>query len=112
MAAFSHLPTLRLVSPDRANPKRGTLASTLQGLRLARGMSRAQLAQLSDVAITSLIEFEEGDSEPRWSDFVGLAKALRVPLQAFAECRPAVARSLRRDNDRQGGPRRGARTGG
>lgn len=85
--------TLRLVTPTRR-----TFGAKLRELRTLLHMPLSRLAHRSQIPIVSLMEYEEGRSEPRWSNFVALTKALGTPLHAFADCQPTVPMAQRWDD--------------
>lgn len=62
----------------RAAPPATPLARQIQGLRLERGLTQAQLAGAVGASVRSLQQWEAGDQEPRASQLAALADALGV----------------------------------
>jgi transcriptional regulator with XRE-family HTH domain len=62
-----------------------TFAEKLRELRLARSLSRQQLADASGVARTTIRDYEQGRREPLWDVLFKLSRALNVDCEAFAD---------------------------
>jgi len=60
-----------------------TIGKRLKDLRVKRGLSQYQLANLSRVPRNTLIRIEHGQVEPRISTLKMIAKALRVEVGEF-----------------------------
>jgi len=59
--------------------------SRLQQLRLAAGLTQAQLAQKSGLTQGAISRWEKGGREPGWSEAIALAAALGVTCEAFTQ---------------------------
>jgi transcriptional regulator with XRE-family HTH domain len=57
----------------------------LQALRLAAGLTQAELAEKIGVHRVAVARWEGDEREPNWSNVVALAKALGVDCRAFTE---------------------------
>lgn len=67
----------------RQKKKDMRFAEVLKRLREAAGLSQAQLAERSGVAVSYLRELEQGRRQPGWEKVQALAKALELPTDAF-----------------------------
>lgn len=65
-------------------PKADTLADRLRRLRLAAGMSQAQLAERSGLSLRAVTDLEQGlRTDPRASTVQALARALGVTMESL-----------------------------
>lgn len=69
--------------PPELMPPQSTLGARLRALRAAAKISRPELATKAGVPYSSLTEWENDVSEPRWGAVVSLAQALGVDIHAF-----------------------------
>jgi DNA-binding XRE family transcriptional regulator len=63
-----------------------TFAERLQQLRDKAGLTQQQLADASGVNVWTIRGYEQGRREPNWKGAIQIAAALRVPVEAFADC--------------------------
>jgi transcriptional regulator with XRE-family HTH domain len=68
-----------MVDPPRASDPWQALGARIRAERLARGMTRAELAAQLGVTQTTVGRWEQGDRRPRWSVLVRLAEVLAIP---------------------------------
>ena len=62
------------------------MKNRLKVLRAERDWTQAQLAELSDVPLGTIRDYEQGRRQPLWDVLFKLCKALGVSTEAFAEC--------------------------
>lgn len=66
--------------------KRATgFGARLRELRLAAGLTQAELAERSGMHVQSLTKLELGEREPAWATALDLAQALGVSCEAFTQ---------------------------
>ncbi len=88
--------------------KRGTgFAARLRELRIAAGLTQAQLADRAGMHLHGLTKLEQGDREPAWATVLDLARALGVGVGDFVVGAPAETHHEKgnRKNAGQGTPR-------
>ena len=84
------------------------VATRLQELRQARGLSLRALAATSGLSMNAIARIERGDSSPTVSSLQRLATALDVPLLEFFRVQPTLATVLVREGERLRSRREGA----
>lgn len=57
----------------------------LRELRIARGLTLADLADRAGVDLDSVHRWEKGTRQPSWASVLAVCKALDVPPQAFMQ---------------------------
>lgn len=96
-----NIPVTYLVADDQPND----LASKIKFFREARGLSLYDLAEISEIAVSSLEAFEKGESAPDLSQLEKIAQALNVTVRYFLEGASnlnELGAKLRRAREKQG----------
>jgi transcriptional regulator with XRE-family HTH domain len=78
---------------------KGYFATRLKELRARAELSQGKLAESSDLAVSTIRQFEYGLREPTYSTLVKLARGLGVTLDAFdpeVKEKPPAAKKARK----------------
>jgi transcriptional regulator with XRE-family HTH domain len=87
--------------------KRSTgFAARLQALRVAAGLTQAQLAEKAGMHLGGLTKLEQGLREPSWPVVLDLARALQVSVEAFMDGQPEETTTEEEKPKRRGRPRK------
>jgi transcriptional regulator with XRE-family HTH domain len=70
--------------------RRVSFAIKLKELRAAAGLTQTQLAEQSGASLGAIRDYEQGKREPLLFTGFKLARALGVPVDAFADCLPEI----------------------
>lgn len=63
-----------------------TFAQRLRELRGRAGLTQVALAEAAGLPLGSIRNYEQGQREPSWENFLRLIRGLGVPAEAFAPC--------------------------
>lgn len=78
--------------------KRETMGDYLSRTRREKGFTQESLAEMAELHVTSLRNWEQGHRVPQMSALVKLARALAIPLEQLAEMAEAQSESNKRNS--------------